>query len=217
MPTDSTITDLSTRKQNPHECSVKVDGRIVAVLPQSAVERMGLRVGSAWDDTLAHQVSEAAAFHKACLQAMQRLNRRAHSRHELGKALGRLGHDGELIERVLDHLAALSAFDDEQLGRALVRETLDRDPAGPTLIRARLTRRGLAADLIECLLEETQQRADPVSEACSLARQRLHRMVQLNPTTRQRRLWGLLARRGFDEQTIEAALERIGETGVEGG
>ena len=176
------------------------------MLSAKAIEQLGLRVGKIWDEALNRRATEAAAFDSAYDRAIQRLHVAARSRCEIESTLQRDGHDQSVIEDVLERLTTLRAVDDEALGRALIQETLARQVAGSQLLRAKLLRRGLCGELAERLVVEACRDADPLADAAALAHQRRQSMAKLDARTQKRRLWGLLARRGFEAEIIEAAL-----------
>jgi regulatory protein len=102
-------------------------------------------------------------------------------------------------------------LDDEALGGALIRAANARRPAGPRLLRAKLHQRGIPQATVDRLLAAADaDPADATARALELARKK-HRSLdpQLPPATRARRLWGLLARRGFEPETIRDALNQL--------
>ena len=67
--------------------------------------------------------------------------------------------------------------------------------------------RGLDHELIDRLLDELAPTSEQAAEGTAeLARKKLRTMTRLDPNTRKRRLWSMLARRGFDSDTIRSAL-----------
>lgn len=209
MAAQRRITAIVPRPSNPDRLSVRVDGKAVVVLSSARVAELGLQVGQAWDESLAQQADQAAAFDKALKRAMNRLAARAMSRRTLDRKLRDLGYDEPVRQRVLDRLTQLGYLDDEAYARAVIRDILARKPAGPFLLRQKLMQKGLDRDIIDRLVSEELGGVDSVEQAVDLARRRLRQMSRLDPPTRKRRLYGLLARRGFDPDTITAALTQL--------
>lgn len=206
------ITAISPTKRRGGGFVVQVDDRTVATLSERSVAELRLVVDRAWDAELAEQVARAQKFDRAYEAALSRLNRRALSRRQLGDRLRQLGHDQAVVAQVLDRLEALHLLDDEVLGRELIRQTLAGDPAGPPLLRSKLMQRGLKGPLIDRLLSEAAPAPGGlVRGASALAQKKLPTLARLGPVARKRRLWALLARRGFDHDTIEAALQDLAE------
>ena len=217
MAISSTITSIVTARRKPSHATIHIDGKAVATLPLSLIERLALKAGAPWNDATATQVSAASRYADAWQAAMKHLNRRAASRQELGHKLEAAGRDPQAVHEVLDRLEQLGALDDEALGRALIDEARSKSAAGPALLRQKLQRRGLDDQMVDRMLEQATEREDPVESALALARQRAKSMSRLDPLTRARRLWGALQRRGFDEDTIEQVMQRMEQEGTEAG
>ena len=82
----------------------------------------------------------------------------------------------------------------------------DEDFFSPGLA-ARLEAEGIERELALEISRDNEP--SPVELAVQLAAQRLPRLANLPPETRARRLLGLLARRGFEEEVALEALERL--------
>lgn len=219
------ITHLTPSPRDPKRIALRVNNKPVATLPASAVAELGLVVGGEWDESLAAGVREAAAFDAALRKAAKQVDRRARSAREVRDALARAGHDEAMSARVVDRLSQLGMIDDAALGKALIDETLARQPAGLALLRAKLLRRGIDETTIDRLIgagdvirrdaddaaasADEPPRASGVADARRLALQRLPSLARFDSATRLRRLAGLLARRGFDADTVEAALDGL--------
>ncbi len=212
MPRMARITAIRSTKRDPTRLTVRVAGRVVATLPRGQIELLGLAPGRAWDDELVEQVSRAVEMDKAHRQALQLLNRRAYSRVGLQRKLRLKGHDPKLLEPVLDRLTELSLLNDRAFGQALVREMLRAKPAGRRLIEAKLRQRGLDASLARELADEAVEQTDPLDAARQLVASKLPSLMRFDGHTRRRRLWGLLARRGFDPDTINQAISELPES-----
>ncbi len=191
--------------------TIKVDGRAAVTLNLTTVDAMSLSVGDAVDEALLERLREAAAYDKAMRDAMNRINRRAMSTKRLDHKLAELGHGGNVRRRVLDRLTELGVLDDRALGEALIRETRRQRPAGPRLLKQKLIQRGIAVELAEELVRSGSDASEAAEQAADLARQRWRQLGRLEPTTRKRRVYGLLARRGFDSDAIDYAMRRLAD------
>jgi len=205
------ITAITPSRRQPQRVVIRVEGRSIATLPHALVASLGLKVGDAWSEALAKRVAQAATYDKALRAAMRRLDRRAMSTRQLADKLRTLGFEPSIIEQVTARLTELGALNDRAYGEALIREIQRGKPAGPRLLRAKLAQKGLDRALIDELLAEAAADDDPVACARSLAQRRLTALSRYDVPTRRRRLWGLLARRGFDSDVIEQALTDLFE------
>ena len=205
------ITSIRPTQKNPKRVSIRIGRKVVATLAQSKVAELGLHVGQSWDDQLAGLVAQASVFDKALRQAMNRLNRRAMSRSDLDFKLKRLDYTQPVREEVLEKLTEMGFLDDEAYARALIDATLRRKPAGPQLLRQKLFQKGIDRSLIERLVSEATDAQDLAPGAVDLARKKLRTMQRFDIETRKRRLYGMLARRGFNPDTISSVMAELGD------
>lgn len=201
------ISALQPTKRDPDRLTIKVGGKAVATMNRRHVEDLGLTVGQAWSEELADAVAEMAIYDKAMRDAMRRLARRAMSRGQVRDKLRTLGHDAAVIDRVLARLDELELIDDAAFGRMLIDETRRARPAGPRLLRQKLRQKGLDPELIDRLLAEAEGDVDADADARRLIEKTLPRLRSCDAATRRRRLYGVLARRGFDSDVIQRAME----------
>lgn len=203
------VTAIRPTARDPGRASVRVGGKVVATLSMRRIEDLGLHVGQPWDTALAARVAAAVEQDKAMRQALNRLARRAMSRRELDRKLRERGFDEPVREHVLDRLTELGHIDDEQFGRALIEDVRRSRAAGPRLLEQKLFQKGLDRTLIAQLIAETRNDANESDQAMQLAHQKLRQMQRLDANTRRRRLYGLLARRGFDAETIDHVMQSV--------
>ncbi len=207
-----TITAMTALPRDPLRARVKVGRQVVATLTWQQIAALELAVGRVWDDALAARAADAAEEDAAYVKAMKVLDRRAVSRRELTRKLMQAGHGAGASEQAVERLERAGVLDDRAYGQAVMRELCRGKAAGPRLMRAKLIQKGLAGPLIDELVREADGGRDAVAEARALAQKKLRAasMQRLDPPARKRRLWGLLARRGFEGDVIEAALRGLG-------
>lgn len=206
-----TITAITPARSSTRRAVVKVDGKPVATLSLNLIGELGLATDQPWDETIASKVHAAADYDRAYRAATTRLNRRQLSTYQLSQKLAQLGHSAPVLDRVIARLTDLGFLNDHALGQAMIQSIMSRKPAGPRFLRAKLRQCGLPADLVDRLIQETTvDTQTAVDQATALARRKLKTMAaNLDPAVRRRRLWGLLARRGFDGDTIEQAISQL--------
>ncbi|MEM6259296.1 MAG: regulatory protein RecX [Planctomycetota bacterium] len=188
----------------------KRKGRVVATLNSRAISDLDLQVGQVWGAHLARLVEQATGQDKAMRAAMNRLSRRAMSRWMLTDKLKTLGHEPGVIDAVMERLAELDLLDDERFGRALVREVMARKAAGPALLKQKLFQKGIRGELADKLIAEATADTEAQHDAAiAFAKKKAASMANLDKPTRDRRLYGQLARRGFAPDTIRAAMDAV--------
>jgi regulatory protein len=209
--TDKQITALRPTKRDPMRLSIHVDGRFVVAMSRKRIASLGLRVEQTWTDELAERVAAAAAVDKAALTAMNSLARRAQSRGELADRLRKKGFDEPAVQTVLEELSQRGLLDDLAYARAVVADLITRKRAGPRLLRHKLFQKKLNAATIDQAVGEARARRDAVDDAREIAQKRLRTAAlrKADVPTRKRRVWSLLARRGYDSDVIRSALEQV--------
>ncbi|HYM82183.1 MAG TPA: regulatory protein RecX [Candidatus Limnocylindria bacterium] len=147
---------------------------------------------------------------EACREAALRLlERTRRTRSDLERRLAEKGFAAPIVGDVLDRLAGVGLVDDVEYARAYLSGRWGRRPAGWRRLEQDLRRRGVCAEDVaqaRLRLEAVQGAADEVTAARKVVAQAARRYAKLAPRMRRQRLYALLARRGFDGDTIEAAL-----------
>jgi len=208
-----TITAIRSTKRDPSRVSIHVDGKFAAALSRERLAELGLKKGTRWTEEIAARVAEVDARDKAMRDATRILGRRAVSCGDLRQRLQRKQHDAAVIDQVIDRMQEIGALDDEAFGRALIREIRNRKPAGRRLLQQKLYQKRLDRKLIDRLLDEADAVGGQLEQVRQFAIKRLHSpsLRKVDPLTRKRRLWSVLARRGFDSETISDALADLPE------
>lgn len=203
-----TITAIQSSSRDPLRCRVKTGREVVARLSRDSVERLGLTVGVTWDEALAARVRSAEQRDAARRDALKLLRRRAIGSAELAERLKSKGHGEDPVRGVVARLVEQGLLDDEQYGRLVIRAEMARKPTGRRLLQQKLYRKRLPRDLIERLVDESGKSTDAVADARKLIEKKMRgpTLQRCDPLTRKRRLWSALARRGFDPDTINAAM-----------
>lgn len=151
------------------------------------------------------------AAREAALRLLERTRR---TRRDLVRRLREKGYDGPVVEQVIERLAAVGLVDDVEYARAFLVERWGRRAAGWRRLEQELRRRGVDGEDIERARDRYQQehgRADEVRLARRVVAQAASRYATLEPRLRRQRLYALLARRGFEGDTIEQALREESE------
>lgn len=140
--------------------------------------------------------------------ALRAITKRPLSRAQVAERLARRGFEESVCERVLERLERAGLLDDRALAERLIEEKTRRAPAGRLLLERELEKRGVRPeDASSAIGEAIGDAVDEHDRAMTLARERLASMpAGLDDAARARRLFGLLARRGFDETTAEEAV-----------
>lgn len=140
--------------------------------------------------------------------AVKALARSDKTRQELTEWLVSRGHDERAVDAAILELEAAGVVDDERVAGEFARRRAEAG-ASASLIEMELLDRGVSSAVVERLLRQTSELRNGPAEALELARQRVRRSKpDLEPTMVIRRAFEFLRRRGYDEETSQAAAER---------
>jgi len=204
MPT-STIDEVTILPRDPGFCRVRVGRRLFGPLRRDDAERLGLAPGRGWTRAIESRVTALVAVAEARRAALASLARAPASRERLAERLERRGHDAAAIGDALDQLDA----------DGWLNETASADLRAASLTRAHGG--AIARDALEARLDDEGYRRDARRSARRAlgAESDLERAKRAasTPASRRRSPAALardLARRGFDSDTIAAALQSAG-------
>ena len=139
-----------------------------------------------------HEVDDS--FGTALKYALKILGYRDRSMNEMRQKLIGKGFSEKVVDRTLAYLEEKAFIDDRRLAELLKRDAVERRHFGAQGVRSYLIRRGIARDVADVMSEADN---DYLGAAMQLAEKKMRSMGHLDSVTIKRRLWGLLARRGF--------------------
>jgi SOS response regulatory protein OraA/RecX len=203
------IEELRPLPADPNMRRVRVNGSTVATLRASDVEQLNLAPGVIWTAQLAAMVDHLSALQKARKLALSMLARSSRTAQQIITRLVERGHDRAVAEHIAGELAANHWIDDERYAHDFAQTMMRNKPAAAGVITDKLTRRGVDAATARRAARDATAPESPEQVALALAQQKLLRMGKLSRPVQQRRIASLLGRRGFDEDVIDATLERL--------
>jgi regulatory protein len=131
---------------------------------------------------------------------------RSRSRDEVRRRLGQAGFDPDEIAAALDDLERVGLLDDDRFARDMVADQTTRRRSGERAIRAALRQKGIPDEAATRALAGA---GDELSRAVDLATSRALRMGSLSVEVASRRLFGLLARRGYAPGLAREAVKSV--------
>lgn len=158
------------------------------------------------------QTPEEKELHRARKRATRLLAATDRSRAELEERLVGAGFAATVVARVLDEFTRAKLLDDTRLADRLIERELGRAPADAPLLRRKLERKGVEELLTDRAIDRALQSRDTLADARDAAVMRLRAMPDARRLGHVRlvgRLLGFLARRGFNQETSEAAVEAV--------
>ena len=149
------------------------------------------------------------AVEKAKAAALRLLERRAYTRKEIKDKLTQREFDVSAIETTLGDLERLALIDDRNFATRFVDEKLRLKPCGRMLLARDLKRRGVPVVVVDEVLEEAFGEVDSVALAYEVLSKRARRYEGLERDKAMNRMFGFLARRGFDGSTSREVAQQV--------
>jgi regulatory protein len=142
--------------------------------------------------------------------ALNLLSARAYTARNLRRKLVQKKFDPDEVEAVMERLVASRLIDDARYASEFARQRLTSGRSAVRRVRQDLMRRGLSEENIRAAIElvSEEETLDIVKSIDAAARKKLSSMGDVAPEIARRRLFGFLARRGFEIADIRSAVER---------
>lgn len=193
--------------------AVLVDGQEVAVLTLEAIERLRLAVGrpvTGLEDLIALEAKRLHTYDRA----LNMLALRARSSSELARSLQRKGEEKAQVEWAITRLAEQGLIDDAAFARSFARSKVVDGKQSRRRVQQDLARKGvpraISNEAIDKVIEE--EGVDQLAIVEDAARKKLRSLSGLEASVQRRRLYGFLARRGYELDDIRRALDAIGSS-----
>jgi regulatory protein len=197
------ITALQPQVRNKRRVSVFLDGTFLFGLSGETVAALGLRVGLDVDRAELDRIVLEEQLHEARQYAFLLLSYKARTTSELIQRLTRKGFSPDIVSSTIQRLAELKMVDDAGFARRFAEDRITIGHKGKWRVRGELLKRGVDRKQIDAAME---QAPDETTAAREAAEKYLSRNRRLEPAVLKRRLYALLARRGFSPDTIRRAI-----------
>lgn len=197
------ITAIKVQKKNPNRVSVDLDGEFAFGL--SRIVAAWLQVGQELSEEKVAALQAEDSYEKAYQQALKFLNFRQRSRAEVERNLTDHQVPADLIAQVVDRLQENNLLDDSRFAHLWVENRNEFRPRGKSLLRMELRQHGLQDDEIETAI----QNIDEVELAYQAGLKQARKLSNLDWNQFRQKMYGFLARRGFNYETISPVVERI--------
>ena len=149
--------------------------------------------------SLAHENKAHDAHAEARNIVLNQLNFMPRSRKELETALAKRHVEPDVAKSVLDRFEEIGMVDDAAYAELLIRSRCNTKRVSRSVLRQQLRQKGVDQEIIEdALMVVTDE--DELRMATELVEKKLRAMSNLEPEVRKRRLFGLLARKGYGTQ-----------------
>lgn len=185
------ITLLEPQKRHAERVNVYLDGEFAFGL--NALDAAALRQGQILTEDELTQLQARDAVVQAVEKGMVLLSYRPRSTHEVRQKLQRNGFAPPVVEQALARLEALHYLDDEAFARFWVESRATHKQLSQRALRYELKQKGIADDVIEEVLRDTNDAESALQAASTYAR----KLRGHAPQRFKEKLGQFLQRRGF--------------------
>jgi regulatory protein len=206
------ITAILPAPRQPGRFAVMIDGKQGAMLSIDAVERLHLATGVELDEAAMAAIEREAAVLATYDRALMMLAARGRASMELRRLLIRKGEPPDHVDAAIVRLTAAGYLDDAAFARHFAHSKLAGAGLSKRRLEQELGKRGVARDVAAPAIAEVFE-SEGVDESASIervARKKLRSLGGADEVTRRRRLYGFLARRGYEPDEISRVLRVIG-------
>jgi regulatory protein len=141
----------------------------------------------------------------ARLYALKLLGYRGRSEKELRERLIQKGFRADIIDRTLLYLKEAGLIDDRALALNLKRQAFERKLLGYEGAKSFLLKRGLSRDVVESALDYDEEAE--LENAVTFLDKKTNSIEYYPAKGKKRKLWNLLARRGYSSGVIRKAMK----------
>ena len=143
--------------------------------------------------------------------ALKLLTARSYTGRSLLRKLTRKGIEPDEARAVLERLESSGLVDDAKYARQYARSKVIGSGASMRRVTQDLRRKGIAEGVAKAALEQVleDEEVDVRKNAERAARKKLAQMGDLDPLVLRRRLFGFLARRGYELEDIKGVMSKV--------
>ena len=200
---DRKITALKAQKRDRNRISVFLDGEFAFGL--SRIVAAWLQVGQTLNDEKIIELKDQDARESAYQQALRWIETRDRSIAEIQRNLQQRGISEEIISEVMARLQRSGLIDDSRFARLWVENRNEFRPRGRRALTYELRGKGIDQSAVEDVLADF----DDGAAAYDAAHRYTRKIQQLPWLEFKRKLFGHLARRGFNYETAKEAIARV--------
>jgi len=144
-------------------------------------------------------------------RALDMLEARARAVSELRRLLIKKGEPPDEVDAAIERLRDSGLLDDANFARQLTRSKALGGGHSRRRIQQELAKRGVARDVSDAAIEQVfeEESVDEDASIERVARKKLRTLTGVDDATQRRRLYGFLARRGYDSDDIARVVRLV--------
>jgi regulatory protein len=210
-PRPVVITDITEVPRRQGRYQILVDGHGRGVVSARTIGAMGLRVGRALSESDLHALDDASEALTVFDRAADLLAVRARSALELRRRLMRTEAKAGHIDEAIQQLIEIGALNDSEYARAVARGKREGSSFSRRRLEKELYKRGVPREIASDAIADTlaDSEVDEFAAALEAAKKRVRSLADVDARTRRRRLYGFLARRGYEPELVNRVLRSV--------
>lgn len=187
---------------------ISIDGEYLLTVDEDFWFSSGYVSGDEIDDGDLAAFKEAAGSRLAFNSAMFSLDMRDHSEKEIRQKLIRK-YDAQSVDSAVEKLIGLGLINDRRYAELLTRELFERKKYGKNRVKSELYRRGIAAEIINEVIEayEEDNDSDNVEKIVDIIRKKYYNKL-IDEKSRQK-VVAALVRLGYSFSDIRQAMREF--------
>ena len=191
------IVKIKRSKKKSDRFIIYLNNKSVLRVSEDAFILNPLKVGDLLSESDIKVLDDKMNLHEAKDAAYRLLSYRMRSVNELRNRLAQKGYSDLEIENVVKHLIELNYLNDEDFGKAFVREKVKNKKIGPVALRSELAQHKLANNLLNKLIDDIYDEY-PINDliAFHLNKRKIIKNIALSKNDHNR-LNNFLKRKGF--------------------
>ena len=199
-----TVTEIKAVTKQKYQ--VDIDGQFAFVLYKGELSRYGIEKDREISDEVYTELVEEVLTKRAKLRAMHLLQKMDRTRAELERKLQQNGYPAQAIETALSYVESFHYIDDARYA-AMYMEN-QKNKKGMARIRMELIQKGIAPEILQQVLEETEEKTDSRDVIREMLEKKRKIQGPLEEKEKQR-LYGFFMRRGFSSSDILAVFREL--------
>ena len=148
-------------------------------------------------------------FDKYYTLSLKFLSYRQRSEKEVRDYLGRKRSQPDIVEQIITKLKEQKFLDDEEFARIWIESRNRSKPRSNRLLRLELKRKGIASEIVDRLTADGKRQSTDLELAKKIVSKKINKLRNAEKQEIYKKLGGMLARRGFDWETIKRAIDEI--------
>lgn len=197
------ITDLQSQKKNKNRVSVFLDDEFAFGL--SRIVAGWLQIGQSISAEKIEKLRYEDEVEVALQKALNFLSYRPRSTYEVNKNLSKHGFGEETTEIVIEKLTRGNLINDREFATLWIEDRSLYKPKGKTALNSELYKKGISREIIEESLLELPENLLAIKAGQS----KLRHYSNLEKKEFQKKMYGFLARRGFQYGIISEVTPKL--------